>query len=176
MDYIPVIETKRLKLVPLDIENINPDDPGQFEQYLGRRLTGVLLGKDINQETGAAMRASLQNVIKSKLQDQWYEEWQSLLIILKDINKIIGGICFQKNSEEYGAAQIYFMIHPEHRNNGYMTEALQSGIPWIFQNPDIAYLLAETARDNLPSRRVLEKTGLSVYKETPGSLCWEIEY
>ncbi|HOW56576.1 MAG TPA: hypothetical protein PKZ12_01135 [Smithellaceae bacterium] len=81
MDYIPVIETKRLKLVPLDIENINPDDPGQFEQYLGRRLTGVLPGKDINQETGAAMRASLQNVIKSKLQDQWYEEWQSLLII-----------------------------------------------------------------------------------------------
>jgi len=176
MDYIPVIETKRLKLVPLDIDNINPDDCHQFEQITGQRLANVILGENVDREAGAAMKKSLQNVIKSKIQDQWYEEWQSVLIILKDVNKVIGGICFQKNPEEYGAAQIYFMVQPEYRNNGYMTEALQSGIPWIFQNPDIAYLLAETARDNLPSRRVLEKTGLSIYKETPGNLFWEIEY
>jgi [ribosomal protein S5]-alanine N-acetyltransferase len=95
---------------------------------------------------------------------------------LKNPDRVIGGICFEKNPEEYSAARMYFMIQPQYRNNGYMTEALQEGIPWIFQNPDIAYLLAETEKVNAQSCKVLEKVGMTVYRETAQSLLWEIEY
>jgi RimJ/RimL family protein N-acetyltransferase len=176
MAHIPVIETDRLKLILMDMENIDQEDHRQFEQKLSQQLTNAILGDKVDRETKKAMRVSLENVIRSKIQDKWYEEWQSVLIILKNGNKVIGGICFEKNPEEYSAAQINFMIQPEHRNNGYMTEALRAGIPWLFQNPDIAYLLAETEKSNMQSCKVLEKAGMVVYKETAHSLLWEIEY
>jgi RimJ/RimL family protein N-acetyltransferase len=67
------------------------------------------------------------------------------------------------------------MIRPEYQRNGYMTEALERGIAWIFERSDISALLAETTKSNVPSHRVLEKVGMAVYKETDKSLWWKIE-
>jgi RimJ/RimL family protein N-acetyltransferase len=122
----------------------------------------------------AAMRASLEDVIRNKKQDQWYADWQSVLIILKKENAIIGGFCFQRYPDEDGTVQIGYMIRPEYQRDGYMTEALKRGISWIFERPDISALLADTTKSNLPSHRVLEKVGMAVYKETDNSLWWRI--
>ncbi len=175
MPNIIPIETERLKLVPLDLESINPDDHQKIEQKLGLQLASMILGEKIDREIKAAMRASLEDVIRNKKQDQWYADWQSVLIILKKENAIIGGFCFQRYPDEYGTVQIGYMIRPEYQREGYMTEALKNGISWIFQRPDISALVAETTRSNLPSHRVLEKVGMVVYKETDNGLLWRIE-
>ena len=175
MPNIIPIETERLKLVPLDLESINPDDHQKIEQRLGLQLASMILGEQIDKEIKAAMRASLEDVIRNKKQDQWYAGWQSVLIILKEENAIIGGFCFQRYPDEDGTVQIGYMIRPEYQREGYMTEALKKGISWIFQRPDISALLAETTRSNLPSHRVLEKVGMVVHKETDNGLWWRIE-
>ena len=176
MAYIPVIETARLKLIALDVEDTNPDNHGDVVQQLGSKLANIILGEKTDQEIKTSMRQSLETLIKDKKKGRWYEDWQSVLIVLKKTNTLIGGFCFQRNPEEYSACHIGYMIKPEYQNNGYMTEALREGIAWIFHDPDIAYLLAETSKSNLASQQVLKKIGMTVYRETAQSLLWEIEY
>lgn len=175
MPILQVIETERLKLLPLDFESVNPDDHKKIERKLGLQLASMILGEEIDREIKAAMRTSLENVIRDKRQDQWYAEWQSVLIILKEENAIIGGFCFQRYPDEDGIVQIGYMIRQEYQRNGYMTEALKRGISWIFEHPYISALLAETTKSNLPSHRVLEKIGMTVCKETDKSLWWKLE-
>ena len=175
MPNIVLIETERLKLVPLDFESINPDYHQKIEQKLGLQLASMILGEQIDREIKAAMRTSLENVIRDKKQDQWYTDWQSVLIIVKEENTIIGGFCYQRYPDEEGTVQIGYMIQPEYQRNGYMTEALKRGIAWIFERHDISAVLAETTKSNLPSHKVLQKIGMVAYKETPKSLWWKLE-
>ena len=175
MPNIIPIETERLKLVPLDLETINPDDHQKIEKKLGLQLASMILGEQIDREIKAAMRASLEDVIRSKKQDQWYADWQSVLIILKEENIIIGGFCFQRYPDEDGTVQIGYMISPEHQGHEYMPEALKKGISWIFERPDITALLAETTKSNIRSQMVLKHVGMTIYKETDNSLWWRLE-
>jgi len=175
MPNIVPIETERLKLVPLDLESINPDDHQKIEKKLGLQLASMILGEQIDREIKAAMRASLEDVIRSKKQDQWYADWQSVLIILKAENIIIGGFCFQRYPDEEGTVQIGYMISPEYQRHEYMTEALKKGISWIFERPDITALLAETTKSNIASQTVLQHVGMTIYKETNNSLWWRLE-
>lgn len=175
MPKIVPIETKRLKLVPLDMESISPDDHQKIEQRLGLQLASMILGEQIDREIKAAMRASLEDVIRSKKQDQWYADWQSVLIILREENVIIGGFCFQRHPDEDGTVQIGYTIRPEYQRHGYMTEALKEGIEWIFQRRDISAVLAETTKSNVPSHKVLHNVGMTVYKETHNGLWWRLE-
>jgi [ribosomal protein S5]-alanine N-acetyltransferase len=176
MTNIPVLETPRLKLIPLNIESVSQDNREEVVKQLGLQLANMILGEQIDQQIQAAMRESLENIIRDKKNGRWYDDWESILVILKKTNAIIGGICYQKNPEDCNEVQIGYMIRPEHQNNGYITEALRAAIPWLFQNLDVACLVAETIKSNLPSRRVLEKMGMTIYKETANSLCWELEY
>lgn len=175
MPNIVPIETERLKLVPLDFDNITPDDHQRIEQRLGLQLASMILGEQIDRDIKAAMRTSLENVIRDKKQDQWYADWQSVLIILKEKNIIIGGFCFQRYPDEDGTVQIGYMIQPEYQKDGYMTEALRRGIAWIFERPDIKAVLAETMKSNFPSQKVLKKLGMVLYRETPKSYWWKLE-
>lgn len=175
MPIIVPIETERLKLVPLDFDNIMPDEHQKIEQKLGLQLASMILGEQIDRDIKAAMRTSLENVIRDKKQDQWYTDWQSVLIILKGENVIIGGFCFQRYPDEEGTVQIGYMIQPEYQRDGYMTEALKRGIAWIFERPDISAVLAETTKSNFPSQKVLKKVGMVLHKETPKSFWWKIE-
>ena len=174
MPGIVLIETERLKLVPLDFGSMGPDDHHRIERKLGLQLASMILGEQIDREIKAAMRASLENIIRDKRQNQWFVDWQSVLIILKEENAIIGGFCFQNNPDKDGHVQIGYMIRPEYQGNGYMTEALKKGMSWIFERADILAVIAETTRSNLPSHRVLEKLGLTVYDETSKSFWWKM--
>ncbi len=172
MPNIFPIETERLKLVPLDMESIRPNDHQKIEQRLGLQLASMILGEQIDREIKAAMRSSLEDVIRSKKQDQWYADWQSVLIILKEENAIIGGFCFQRHPDEDGTVQIGYTTRPEYQRHGYMTEALKEGIAWIFQRPDISAVLAETTKSNVPSHKVLQNVGMTVCKETNNGFWW----
>jgi RimJ/RimL family protein N-acetyltransferase len=175
MPNIVPIETERLKLVPLDFGSMGPDDHHKIERKLGLQLASMILGEQIDREIKAAMRTSLENIIRDKRQDQWYADWQSVLIILKEENAIIGGFCFQNNPDKDGLVQVGYMISPEYERKGYMTEALKKGIAWIFERSDISAVIAETTKSNMSSRKVLGKTGMTVYEETAKSLWWKIK-
>ena len=174
MPNISEMETERLRLIPLNFDSINPDEHHKIEQRLGLQLASMILGEQIDREIKAAMRTSLENVIRDKTENQWFLDWQSVLIVLKEENAIIGGFCFQMHPDEDGSIQIGYMIRPEYQKNGYMTEALKSGITWVFERSGVLSLIAQTTKSNLPSHRVLKKAGMTVYKETERSLWWRL--
>lgn len=168
-----ILETERLKLVPLDLERVSPDEHETIERQLGLKLASMILGEQIDREIKAAMRNSLEKIIRDKKENQWYTDWESVLIVHKGENTIIGGFCIQRVPDSLGEVQIGYMIRPEYRNMGYMTEALRKGIMWIFERPDVSAVIAETTKSNIPSHRVLEKIGMKIYKETDRSYWWK---
>jgi len=169
------METARLKLIPLNFDSIDPDEHEMIEQKLGLKLASMILGEQIDRKIKAAMRTSLEDVIRSKREDQWYIDWQSVLIVLKEKNEIIGGFCFQMCPDENGKVQLGYMIRRGYRNNGYMTEALNCGIQWVFERPGVTSIVADTTKSNLPSHRVLKNVGMAVVKETERGLLWKLD-
>lgn len=166
------MKTDRLRLIPLNFDSIDPDEHQLIEQKLGLQLADMILGEQIDREIKTAMRTSLENVIRDKKETQWYLDWQSVLIVLKEENVIIGGFCFQMRPDEEGMVQIGYMIRPEHQRKGYMTEALKRGMVWVFKHPGVMFVVAQTTKSNAPSHRVLEKAGMMVYQQTERSLWW----
>lgn len=88
------------------------------------------------------------------------EQWLTLGIILKETNEFIGWCCtgpcdeLPKPNREIGYA-----ISKYHRNKGYMTQAVQGLIRYLFENTNVAALNAIALADNAPSNKVIQKCG-----------------
>lgn len=175
MAHLIEIDTDRLRLIPLDFEEITSDDHELIEKKLGLQLASMILGEQIDRDIKNAMRKSLENVIRHKREDEWYVEWESVLIVLKKESVVIGGFCFQIHPDEKGRVQLGYMIRKEYQGNGYMTEALKGGISWIFEHRGVTSIIAETTKSNIQSQKVLKKVGMVVYKETPNTLWWRLD-
>jgi RimJ/RimL family protein N-acetyltransferase len=151
-----VIETTRLQIVPLTIE--------QF------RL--LLCANSLDPHTQQAMEGLYNEALNHPNTYWWYTNWQ---IILKAENKSIGSACFMKEPNEYGQVEIGYGINDGFRNHGYMTEAAKAICDWALQQDDVESVVAETETDNYASHRVLEKCGMQKYKRLDESLLWRLE-
>jgi len=163
------LETEKLKLIPLDVHNLrySIEDRRKMERNLGVKITDTELEKPVKK----AMRTSLQKVIENKEDYLWYTNW---VIVLKKENRIIGGLCFKGCPDEKGKVEIGYGMQDEYRCKGYMTEAVKELINWAFSFNHVTEVIAETEKDNLPSYRVLEKTGMQKYQENEKMLWWRI--
>ncbi|MBZ9623667.1 GNAT family N-acetyltransferase [Clostridium sp. FP2] len=52
---------------------------------------------------------------------------------------------------------------------------LTAYIQWIFLNPDVKCVIADTIKNNIPSHRVLQKIGMVVYKEDDECIWWKLK-
>lgn len=55
-----------------------------------------------------------------------------------------------------------YIIHPDHRNKGYCTEAVDLMVDYLFLSKNIVRVQAEVNPENKASIRVLEKTGFTL--------------
>jgi len=163
------LETEKLKLIPLNVHNLRYliEDRRKMERNLGVKITDTELEEPVKE----AMRTSLKKVIENKEDYLWYTNW---VIVLKKENRIIGGLCFKGIPDEKGKVEIGYGMQDEYRCKGYMTEAVKELINWAFSFNHVTEVIAETEKDNLPSYRVLEKTGMQKYQENEKMLWWRI--
>lgn len=68
-----------------------------------------------------------------------------------------------------------YSLEANYRGLGFMTEALEGLIKWIFINQDVKYIVADTLKDNIPSQRVLKKLSMKVYREDNECFWWRLE-
>ena len=99
-------------------------------------------------------------------------EWIRL-VVHKESNSIIGEIGFMGPPDESGTVEVGYSIIPERRGKAYATEAAATMCEWALGQPGVERLIAECLSDNSASRRVLEKTGFSLVKESEETLYWE---
>jgi len=164
------INSKRLKLVPLNEHNLQLaiDDFNKLEETLGVQITENNIGvreKDV-------YKIRLKNVIENPSQYEWYTPW---LLISKEENRIIGAIMIKNYPDSKGEVIIGYAMQEGFRRKGYMFEAVENLIEWMFENEDVKSIIADTLKENEPSHLFLEKLGMQIYKEDNECNWWRLD-
>lgn len=162
--------TDRLLIAALDLENFKLyiEDTAKLEKNLGVKVTG----RELSSEIKEIFTKPYHKALNDKENYLWYTNWQ---IILKDENKIIGGITFKGPVNRKGEVEVGYGIDQDYQNKGYMKETLSTIIKWSFSQNKVKIVTAETNKDNKASQRVLEKVGMKKYKEEEKTFWYKIE-
>lgn len=157
------LETERLVVISLSLDNLRLliEDKKSMEKNLGVKITG----NELSPEMKDIFREPYEKAIKDEENYLWYTNWP---VILKEDNRIIGGITFKGLPNDFGEVEVGYGIDEKYQNRGYMTEALDLLIKWALVQNNVKSVIAETDQDNLSSQRVLKKVGMEKYKETKG--------
>lgn len=112
------------------------------------------------------VRTSLRRVepVNRKQEREWVESIGEAggchLLVCAD-GTPVGTIGFDAPNEAWGTAEVGFMIHPDHWNAGYATDALGALCGYAFEERRLEKMVAMAYETNEASRRVLEKTGFT---------------
>lgn len=164
-----VIDTDRLNILPLDQSHLELciSDFNKMERVLGLAITDR---KPDDREKNV-YKIRLKNVENNPTNYMWYTVW---IIALKEENRFIGSIMIKNYPNENGEVTVGYSIESDYRCNGFMTEALKSLTQWMFLNPEVKFIIADTLKNNIPSHRVLKKTGMVKYMENDECYWWRL--
>lgn len=155
------LETERLILVPLSIENFKLylEDRKKMEENLGVVVTG--------EKTSPTKKKIFQKPYEKAKKDEanhlWHTHWQ---VILKEENRIVCGITFKGIPNEAGEVEIGYGTREGYKNKGYMTETVTRLVRWTLEQKEVDSVVAETNKSNIPSQKVLEKSGFKRFHAT----------
>lgn len=130
------LRTKRLLISPMSDEEL-----------------GQLIQNTADEELKKAYQEMLDGSIKEPEKRLWYTAWK---ICLKENCNMIGDMCFKGPAKAH-SVEIGYGLKEEYTGRGYATEAVKAFIDWAFSQEDVYFVEAETAPDNLASKRILEK-------------------
>jgi RimJ/RimL family protein N-acetyltransferase len=170
-DDFMFIETERLLLVPLNLEELKRalDSKIQLAEELGFQL----FSEELDEKMKKIYSNKIDKIEKDPDNYLFYTYWQ---LVLKDEKIIIGEVGFKGLSSHDGELEVGFGTEERFRNKGYMTEALTELIKWAFSQTSIQIkkITASTLMDNVPSQKVLEKSGLKLSHEEGKLLYWHV--
>ncbi|MGE7932906.1 GNAT family N-acetyltransferase [Viridibacillus arvi] len=161
------LNTERLKLIPLNLENLKLLIHNQREVEIKLSLNAS--DEFLNEELKLALKFRLSKVMENLKDYIWYTNW---LIISIDKNCTVGGIILKGHPNEEGEVIIGYYTIPQYQGKGYMTEAVNNIKSWLLNQPEVRFVIADTDKTNIASHRVLEKSGAEIYKETEDSYFW----
>lgn len=144
------LETERLEITPCTAESLQLL---QKQQY----------------DNGPEIEHHLQEL----LEDPSLFTWGSWLIIRKSDGQIIGDAGFKGKPDNQKQVEIGYGLLERYWNRGYATEAMNALIEWALANEEVEKVIAETARGNQASIRVLEKIKMKRTKEIDSLMYWE---
>ncbi len=159
------LDTERLELFVLDVRQLRLwlSDLPALEKELDCTYKAEALEGDFLRIVEGQEKLTEENAEKY----YWYSFW---LLIRKSDRTVVGSADFKKGPNEKGEVEIGYGLGKEHEHNGYMTEAVRAMCAWAKQQPDVAYVIAETLLDNQPSQNILKRCG---FEETSrGESVW----
>ncbi|HAE41844.1 MAG TPA: N-acetyltransferase [Clostridiales bacterium] len=166
------IETERLFLIPLTLDEMKR--ALQSKTQLANDLGFQLFSEELDERMKQVYEAKIDKMEKDQENFLFYTFWQ---LVLKEEKIIIGEVGFKGLDSEQGQLEVGFGTEERFRNKGYMTEALTELIKWAFfqDKVKIRRITALTLSDNIPSQKVLEKSGLMLSHEESGKLYWHVK-
>ena len=150
-----MIETKRLRIIPLDSEQFALLLNGVHFMEDALRLTPS--NETLDPHTRQAMTGQYQLAGKHPENFLLLTNWQ---IILKSENKAIGSACFKSLPDAEGSVEVGYGIYASYRNHGYMTEALKALCKWAFDIAGVQSVIAETEKEMQAIREAGNKKNL----------------
>jgi len=85
----------------------------------------------------------------------------------------VGSLIFKGSPDKNGEVEIGYGANEEFQNRGYMTEAAEAICRAAFGTGRVKRIIAETAKDNIPSFSVLEKNNFIKFRENENFYYWE---
>ena len=164
------IRTERLLIVPLTLSQLKLciTDLPELEAKLGLSIDGEVI-------TERVQRAIRMKIIKMKESDETLQVWQTYWLIIVSAEKVGAGLAgFKGVPDADGATEIGYGIAPSYQNEGYMTEAVKALVDWALLQPACLTVTAIEV-ENPASRRLLEKLGAHLTKESGTSSSWEFK-
>ena len=164
-----IINTDRLIISPLNNNNLELaiSNFNEMENNLNLTVTDENIGDREKYVYGLR----LKGVINNPQNYMWYTTW---IIISKAENRFIGHIMLKGYPNKNGEVIIGYWIQDKYKRKGYMYEALKGIIPWIFQNADVKFIIADTLKSNIPSQKLLQKIGMIYAREDDEWFWWKL--
>ncbi|MFC7680752.1 GNAT family N-acetyltransferase [Paenibacillus sp. GCM10028914] len=144
----PVLETERLALRQLRLE-----DAADIYDYFS--MDEVTMFYDLDSFTELKQAEDLIMYWNNRFNNIEAIRWG---ITLKSEDRIIGTCGFHNWAKKHYKAEIGYELSPNHWNKGYMTEVLEAVINFGFEELELNRIQALIHRDNVNSRKVLEKS------------------
>ena len=149
-DQLPVLETERLILRPVTIQDVS--DIFLYAQ-----------DPEVSKQLAWEPSASVEET--QELVERWIENYQKNEeapwgIVDKVTSTVIGSIDVRNYDEENRCAELGYCLSRDYWGKGLMGEALKSVIRYLFAKTDITQIAAFVRIDNLQSQHVLEKVGM----------------
>ncbi|SMF79353.1 ribosomal-protein-alanine N-acetyltransferase [Paenibacillus uliginis N3/975] len=151
MKTFPTIETERLIL-----RQLRPEDSVDLYNYFSK--DEVTEFYDLDSFTELQQAESLIRIFNDRFITQQGIRWG---ITLKTEDKVIGTCGFHNWSKKHFKAEIGYELSPEYWGIGVMTEVLREVINFGYKELELNRIEAFTYPDNIKSRKLLEKSGLS---------------
>lgn len=133
---------KKLRIRPLESEDL-----GWFTEWNNDvNYTGAFEGVEVSS------RHSIEKWFNDEKSSSW---WVIENLDSKPVGQLITG---PDGNQQF----IGYIIHPDHRNKGYCTEAVELMVDYLFLSKNIIRVQAEVNPENKASIRVLEKAGFTL--------------
>lgn len=167
-----VIETERLKLVPLNFEQLTllRQERALLETSMGLKISAMEIDDFFMAEIDDAMNFWLEGTSTHPDHYQWYTNWD---IILKKENMVVGGIGLTGLPDENGEVMTGYLIDKKYHRQGFAAEALSALAEWVFLHPEVRAIKADTPSNNLASQGVLSKNYFVKIGKSEGCLHWK---
>jgi [ribosomal protein S5]-alanine N-acetyltransferase len=167
-----MVETSRLLIIPLIIDELELylQTKGLLEKKLQLRRTGRTIIPEIKERVQQLVLPKMR--IAEKDHYLFYTFW---IVVEKSDKAIVAELGFKGEPDESAAIEIGYGTFPDHRGNGFMTEAIGGMIVWANSRPDVNTILAETDETNKISIRVLQKNKFRVFDKKGNMLWWSIQ-
>lgn len=148
-----VAETEQLILREFDVS----DAQDFYELNLDREVMRYTADKVF--ETVQESKALIEN----------YEEYERTgfgrwTVVLKKTNEVLGW-CGLKYIPSVDEVDLGYRLKKKYWNKGYATEACKASLAIGFNEYELNVIVGRTMTDNSASRRVLEKIGMSYWKQ-----------
>ncbi|WP_127127577.1 GNAT family N-acetyltransferase [Pseudoflavitalea rhizosphaerae] len=164
-----MLETSRLHILPLDVPALELYLQGNnlFELEQGLTLTNRNVHTDVKRYVNTITLPCMRRAPEDHF--LFFTFW---LVIEKKSRLVVAEMGFKGVPNPAGVVEIGYGTVEGARNKGFMTEAVAAIIHWSSKRQDISSVLAETAKTNTASIRVLQKNGFEQYDQKGDMLWW----
>jgi ribosomal-protein-alanine N-acetyltransferase len=166
-DYI---ETKRLRIFPLTPHHLRVylEAGDKFENLLGLSRFGRIVAPMVRDRVETL---SLPGIEAAPPHLRVFHTFW--LAVEKSTNTIVAEMGFKGAPDAEGRVEIGYGTMPFQQGRGIMTEAVGGFVDWASKRKDVRSVVAETAKGNAASIRVLQKNNFSQFTIRGDMLWWE---
>jgi ribosomal-protein-alanine N-acetyltransferase len=164
-----MLQTERLHILPLTVSSLELYLQGNnlFELEHGLTITNRGVAPEVKRYVNSITLPCMRKVPGD--QYLFFTFW---LVIEHKTRLVVAELGFKGVPNPAGVVEIGYGTMEGARNKGYMTEAVGAIVHWASKRDDISTILAETAKTNTPSIRVLQKNGFEQFDQKGDMLWW----